>query len=63
MITENIIKGLTILNKYSQCSVSAEHDTIYAGPARFDLIEESDKNELSQLGWVFDEYDGWLAFV
>jgi hypothetical protein len=62
----NLIKGLTIFAKYEpEGSTCAEHDTIFFMPpgAEADAITDEDKAELDQLGFGYNESDGWYCFT
>lgn len=62
--TEQIIQGLTILSKYSDNEIAAEHDILYAGPAYGDTVSDEDKATLETLGWHIDSgTETWARFV
>jgi len=55
--------GLTILLKYQDCGVDAQHDTLYAGPEASQL-SDTDAAKLRDLGWGLDEtLDSWYLFT
>ena len=68
MIAKDLIKGLTIIEKYmpkgeSGYHIRAEHDVIYAASLDWP-ISDKDKKELEELGFYPDEdADGWRAMV
>lgn len=68
MTTENIIKGLQIIEKArpSNCtpySFRAEHDEIFVGSLVYPISNE-DKKTLDDLGWIENEdVDGWRAGI
>ena len=57
---EKIIKGLTIINKYENASISAEHDIIYLWARG---VSEEDQKEMLKLEWSNDEPNHWFTFV
>lgn len=61
---EQLIQGLTLLAKYADNEVAAEHDIIYAGPAYADTVSAEDQKTLEGLGWHIDEgLNAWARFV
>ena len=61
---KNLITALGVFSKYQpNGNISAEHDTLYAGPSPAD-VSEADAVVLDGLGWhPSDEYDCFYAFV
>ena len=64
---KQVIEGLQILAKYvenpDKSWVSAEHDQIWAGPDRGEVVSEEDKKALEDLGWFEDDdCGGWSHF-
>jgi hypothetical protein len=60
---EEVIEGLQILAKYSNC-IDAQHDVIYAGPGVASKVTAKDTIRLHQLGWHIDkEIDSWAKFT
>jgi hypothetical protein len=58
---QKIIHGLTILARYRDCDINAEHDVIYAGTSDVTLV---DKKELKECDWHWDEeLKCWKRFV
>lgn len=59
-----VMKGLAILTKHPGCTISASHDTIYAGPDNPGEVSDEECIRLKRLGWVYeDEHECWLRFV
>lgn len=64
MLSE-IIEGMQILQKYYEKDgwhVGAEHDIIYMYETSRPVSEE-DREKLDQLGWRFNDSNGWEKFV
>lgn len=62
-VIEKLTKGLQILEKYPDSQVSAEHDTIYAGPDAT-KVSSQDVKELEDLGWTTNgEFNCWTFFL
>ena len=62
---EEVIEGLKIFAKYGG-DISAEHDTIYAGPNRLrdEHLSKEDEARLVELNWGFnDGLEVWYKFV
>ena len=61
----NLIKGLTIIQKYKPCDqsdyhVQPEHDYIYAGNTNWDIPPKEEKI-LQELGWEKDnDLERWV---
>ena len=56
----NIRDGITILLKYDHNGdISAEHDEIVCGGGAPADMTEGDRKELKELGWHWDEENGW----
>ena len=68
--SNEVIKGLQILSKYSESNgddpndIGAAHDVIF-GPSIFKKeVADKDIRELFQLGWHYGgEYDFWYKYV
>lgn len=60
---EQVIEGLKIFTKYGG-DISAEHDIIYAGCMINNEISQEDQDQLTELGWKFnDGLETWYYFV
>jgi len=61
---QRMARAMEIFNKYtnSGTTIHAEHDELYAGPHP-DLVSESDKAELNELGWHPDPYYGMTFYM
>ncbi len=62
----DIVQGLTILLRYGDGQVAAEHDQFFAGPNKMgkDDISEEDRKILETLRWYWDEdFDCWRRYV
>lgn len=61
---EQIVKGMTILKKYGDLGICAEHDSIYAGPDDYADVTKEDKEALDTIGWFEDEESNrWMLYV
>lgn len=59
---DKVIEGLTILNAYPFCMMSASHDELVAGPDGAKISPE-DQDRLKALGWREHSESGWAIFV
>ena len=60
MHIKKIAEGLTILAKYEDAMMDAQHDTIYAGA---EGASEEDVKLLSELGWSREDDSSWMCFT
>ena len=58
---EKVYKGLAILSAYSN-NLRIDIRNIVAGPED-DIIDEELVKELEDMGWVFDEGEGWSILI
>ena len=56
--------GISLLMNYEECSVDAQHDTIYAGCKDPTKVDDKDRERLEALKWSWDaEQDCWFFFT
>jgi len=62
---KKIHAGLTILLKYGDGHICAEHDEIFAGSdkATPETMSKEDLDALEELGWSWHDTDSWHHFV
>jgi len=61
---EDIITGLSILLKYGETAVGAEHDIIYAGHDCRKALSDEDKATMEKAGWFWnEESDSYSIFT
>ena len=59
-----IAESLTILSKYENSRLDADHDILYAGPTPDTGCSEEDAKRLEKLGWSLDEsLPAWTFFT
>lgn len=58
---QEIVHGLSIVAKYDDCDIAAEHDVIYVGSRK---LTKEDKKALKDCGYHWDdECECWARFV
>lgn len=60
MHIKKIAEGLTILAKYDDAMIDAQHDEIHAGA---EGVSAQDADRLSELGWSREEDFSWMCFT
>jgi hypothetical protein len=60
MDIKRIVEGLTIIAKYDDAMIDAQHDEIHAGS---DSLTEDDAARLEQLEWVPEGDFSWMCFT
>jgi hypothetical protein len=57
---QQVRDGLSIVAKYDDADIAAEHDTIYVWS---DSLTDEDKKELKNCGFLRNDDESWLRFL